>query len=75
MRGRKPRVDAGPTGFHLQVRHSADRDPNAAVNLARWAASTTLPRSPDPQAGGRVTNARRRDGAGQHPACWRNQPG
>ncbi|MFE9324716.1 RNA-guided endonuclease InsQ/TnpB family protein [Nocardia sp. NPDC052278] len=47
----------------------ADRDHNAAVNLAAW---PTLqyedsPRSPDPQAGGRVTNARRREGAHQHP--------
>jgi putative transposase len=50
--------------------HSADRDANAAVNLARWAQQHHDPsRSPDPQAGGRATNARRRDGADQHPAC------
>jgi putative transposase len=50
--------------------HSADRDCNAAVNLARWGHSHHDPhRSPDPQAGGRATNARRRDGADQHPAC------
>jgi putative transposase len=48
--------------------HIADRDSNAAVNLARWATyDAELRRSPDPQAGGRVTNARRREGAGQHP--------
>ncbi|ORB12519.1 hypothetical protein BST37_15960 [Mycobacterium noviomagense] len=50
--------------------HSADRDTNAAVNLARWGqAHHDLHRSPDPQAGGRATNARRRDGADQHPTC------
>jgi putative transposase len=50
--------------------YSADRDTNAAVNLARWGHThhdDDLHRSPDPQAGGRATNARRRDGAGQHP--------
>jgi putative transposase len=46
--------------------HSIDRDANAATNLAHWA-NNQLHRSPDPQAGGRATNARRRDGAGQHP--------
>ncbi len=46
----------------------ADRDLNAATNLARWGQTHHDPsRSPDPQAGGRATNARRRDGAGQHP--------
>ncbi|KAA8970057.1 MAG: transposase, partial [Mycobacterium sp.] len=44
--------------------HTADRDTNAATNLARWGqAHHDLDRSPDPQAGGRATNARRRDGA------------
>ena len=47
--------------------HSADRDTNAAANLARWATRQDPHRSPDPQAGGRATNARRRDGADQHP--------
>jgi putative transposase len=48
--------------------HSADRDLNAALNLARWGHTHHDPhRSPDPQAGGRATNARRRDGADQHP--------
>ncbi|MFI7669161.1 RNA-guided endonuclease TnpB family protein [Nocardia sp. NPDC049526] len=37
----------------------ADRDHNAAINLAVWAAThQDQSRSPDPQAGGRVTNAR-----------------
>jgi putative transposase len=50
--------------------HRADRDRNAAVNLARWGQAHHDPyRSPDPQAGGRATNARRRDGADQHPSC------
>ena len=50
--------------------YSADRDTNAAANLARWGHThhdDDLHRSPDPQAGGRATNVRRRDGAGQHP--------
>ncbi|WP_454195511.1 RNA-guided endonuclease TnpB family protein [Nocardia sp. Marseille-Q1738] len=48
--------------------YRADRDLNAAVNLAAWAAThQDPPRSPDPQAGGRVTNARRREGTDRHP--------
>ncbi|MFD7842651.1 RNA-guided endonuclease TnpB family protein [Nocardia sp. NPDC059764] len=45
----------------------ADRDVNAAINLALWARARDPHRSPDPQAGGRATNARRREGAGRHP--------
>lgn len=53
--------------FTCDCGHSADRDTNAATNLARWGhAHHDLDRSPDPQAGGRATNARRRDGSGQH---------
>jgi putative transposase len=51
--------------------HTADRDRNAAVNLARWG-QTHHHASPDlrtPKHGGRATNARRRDGADQHPTC------
>ncbi len=45
--------------------HSADRDCNAAVNLARWGQELHLdPRTPKQR--GRATNARRRDGADQH---------
>jgi len=45
---------------------SADRDLNAAVNLARWGQQHHLdPRTPKQR--GRATNARRRDGADQHP--------
>ena len=48
--------------------YSADRDCNAAVNLARWGQQHHLdPRTPKQR--GRATNARRRDGADQHPAC------
>ncbi|BBY42506.1 RNA-guided endonuclease InsQ/TnpB family protein [Mycolicibacterium celeriflavum] len=55
--------------FTCTCGHTADRDTNAAVNLAHWgqAHHDDLHRSPDPQAGGRATNARRRDGTGQHP--------
>jgi Putative transposase DNA-binding domain len=48
--------------------HSADRDLNAAVNLARWAEGHhdlhLDPRTP--KHGGRATNARARDGTDQH---------
>ncbi|WP_405484900.1 zinc ribbon domain-containing protein [Nocardia sp. NBC_00511] len=46
-----------------------DRDLNAAVNLALWAAThqQDFLRSPDLPAGGRVINARRREGADRHP--------
>lgn len=46
--------------FTCRCGHHADRDTNAAVNLARWGHThhQELHRSPDPQAGGRVTNAR-----------------
>jgi putative transposase len=51
--------------------HSADRDTNAAANLARWG-QTRPNASPDfrtPKQRGRATNARRRDGADQHSSC------
>jgi putative transposase len=50
--------------------HSVDRDANAAVNLARWGQTHHHQTSPDPRTPkqrGRATNARRRDGADQHP--------
>lgn len=51
--------------------HSADRDANAAVNLAHWGERHhdlhLEPRTPKQR--GRATNARRRDGADQHPTC------
>ena len=51
--------------------HSADRDTNAAVNLARWGQNHHDDLHPDPRTPkqrGRATNARRRDGADQHPS-------
>ncbi|MFD4457415.1 RNA-guided endonuclease InsQ/TnpB family protein [Nocardia sp. NPDC058480] len=46
----------------------ADRDHNAAVNLAAWPTSDQVfSRSPDPRAGGRATNVRRREGADRNP--------
>jgi putative transposase len=46
----------------------ADRDRNAAKNLAHWGEKHHLdPRTP--KHGGRATNARRRDGADQHSSC------
>ncbi|MBF6178524.1 RNA-guided endonuclease TnpB family protein [Nocardia otitidiscaviarum] len=45
-----------------------DRELNAAINLARWPIiATTVSRSPDLPARGRVTKARRREGADRHP--------
>ena len=51
--------------------HSADRDTNAAANLARWgqAHHNASPDPRTPKQRGRATNARRRDGADQHPSC------
>jgi putative transposase len=52
--------------------HSADRDTNAAVNLARWGQTHHRETSPEPRTSkqrGRATNVRRRDGADQHPSC------
>jgi putative transposase len=52
--------------------HCTDRDLNAAVNLARWGQTQhddlhLEPRTPKRR--GRAKNARRRDGADQHPTC------
>ena len=55
--------------------HTADRDTNAAVNLASWGQAHHDPhRSPDPQAGGRATNVRRRDVANQHRRVGETSP-
>jgi putative transposase len=51
--------------------YSADRDANAATNLARWGENHPNA-SPDLRTSkqrGRATNARRRDGADQDPLC------
>jgi putative transposase len=51
--------------------HTADRDTNAATNLARWGQNhhNASPDPRTPKQRGRATNARRRDGADQHPSC------
>jgi putative transposase len=51
--------------------YSADRDANAAVNLGRWGQThhNASPEPRTPKQRGRATNARRRDGADQHPTC------
>jgi putative transposase len=50
--------------FSCGCGHSADRDTNAAVNLARWGQiHQTSPDPRTPKQPGRATNARRRDGA------------
>jgi len=55
--------------------HTADRDTNAAVNLARWSQAHHDPhRSPDPQAGGRATKVRRRDRDDQHTRVGETAP-
>jgi putative transposase len=57
--------------FTCGCEHSADRDVNAATNLARWGQrhhnASSDPRTPKQR--GRATNVRRRDGADQHPTC------
>jgi putative transposase len=51
--------------------HCADRDTNAAVNLAHWGQRhhDLHPEPRTPKHRGRAKNARRRDGADQHPTC------
>nr|WP_157897660.1 RNA-guided endonuclease TnpB family protein [Mycolicibacterium rutilum] len=56
--------------FTCECGYFADRDHNAAVNLARWAESHVVPESsPDRRAGGRVTNARGQFVAERHTRC------
>jgi putative transposase len=58
--------------FTCACGHCMDRDRNAAMNLARWGQTHHHETSPDPRTPkqrGRPTNARRRDGADQHPTC------
>jgi putative transposase len=55
--------------FTCACGHSVDRDLNAAVNLAQWPKThDAYPNPRTPKHGGRVTNARRREGADRHPA-------
>lgn len=57
--------------FTCRCGHCADRDLNAAVNLARWGQihHEQLHDPRTPKRGGRATNARRREGTDQHPTC------
>ncbi len=52
--------------------HEADRDVNAAVNLAVWAEHHAQTR--DPEARGPVTNASRGDGSGRRPRAGETSP-
>ena len=63
--------------FTCRCGHVADRDLNAAANLARWGhthqyETSTDPRTPKQR--GRVTNVRRRDGADRHPRVGETSP-
>jgi putative transposase len=63
--------------FTCSCGHVADRDTNAAANLAHWGhthqyETSTDPRTPKQR--GRATNARRRDGADQHPRVGETSP-
>jgi putative transposase len=56
--------------FSCRCGHLADRDANAAANLADWGHTHQYETSPDPRTPkqrSRATKARRRDGADQHP--------
>ncbi|MFU8876042.1 RNA-guided endonuclease InsQ/TnpB family protein, partial [Micromonospora sp. SL4-19] len=53
--------------------HTADRDVNAAVNLAVWAEQYHA-RTRDPEARGPVTNASRGDGSGQRSRAGETSP-
>ncbi|HET9875735.1 MAG TPA: transposase, partial [Mycobacterium sp.] len=67
---RRTDLSLGDRVFTCGNGHCLDRDLNAATNLARWGQTHhDSHQSPDPQAGGRVTNARRQDGPDQHPWC------
>jgi putative transposase len=63
--------------FTCSCGHIADRDTNAAANLAHWGhthqyETSTDPRTPKQR--GRDTKARRRDGADQHPRVGETSP-
>ena len=56
--------------FMCECGHTADRDVNAAVNLARWAQLHHDKHQPEPRTpkrGGRATNARRQEGSDRLP--------
>jgi putative transposase len=63
--------------FTCSCGHLADRDTNAAANLAHWGQTrqgetSTDPRTPKQR--GRATKARRRDGSDQHPRVGETSP-
>jgi putative transposase len=63
--------------FSCSCGHLADRDTNAAANLAHWGHTHQNETSPDPRTPkqrGRATKARRRDGADQHPRVGETSP-
>ncbi len=64
---RNPDLTLADRTFTCPNGHSADRDLNAAINLAQWGAKHAHLEPRTPKHGGRATNARRRDGADQHP--------
>ncbi|MFU8851443.1 zinc ribbon domain-containing protein [Micromonospora sp. SL1-18] len=53
--------------------HTADRDVNAAVNLAVWA-EEQYAQTRDPEVRGPVTNASRGDGSGRRPRAGETSP-
>jgi putative transposase len=53
--------------FRCSCGYSADRDLNAAINLAHWAENCAHLEPRTPKQGGRAIKARRRDGADRHP--------
>jgi putative transposase len=68
-RTRKEELTLADRMFTCPCGHSADRDLNAAANLAHWAEKHAYPEPRTPKHGGRATNARRRDGADRHSLC------
>ncbi|WP_446224221.1 RNA-guided endonuclease InsQ/TnpB family protein [Nocardia sp. IBHARD005] len=64
---RNPALSMADRVFVCGCGFRADRDRNAAINLALWPTlQQNFSRSPDPRARGRVTNVRRREGADRH---------
>jgi putative transposase len=59
-------LSLGDPQFRCGCGYSADRDLNAAVNLARWGEQHAYPKPRTRKRAGRVTKARRRDGSDGH---------
>lgn len=61
--------------FVCECGFRADRDLNAAMNLATWPSThRNVSRSPDLPARGRVANARRLEGTDRHPGVGETVP-